>query len=145
MGRFSLISYLVFRTSSRKKARQLSLPPIFLLLTEGLAVGALVHGRIGFVSAHQNAVQRAEVLVLAVVCALLDGALDALVGMIVHTKYLLLSKLGVSMRRKEGDNLGKNRNQSNRPEERYRLPESGSRTTKVFPRFSGIFAVSRAA
>ena len=35
-------------------------------------------------SAYQDAVQRAEVLILAVVSALLDGAFDALVGMIVH-------------------------------------------------------------
>ena len=82
--------------------RQLSLPPVFLLLAEGLAVGALVHGRIGFVSTYQDAVQRAEVLVLAVISALLDSAFDALIGMIVHTKYLLLSKLGVSMHRERG-------------------------------------------
>ena len=72
-----------------------------LLLTEGLAVGALIHSGVGFVSAYQNAIQRTKVLALAVVCALLDGALNALVGMIVHTKYLLLSKLGVSMCRKK--------------------------------------------
>lgn len=90
--------------------RQLSLPPVFLLLTEGLAVGALIHGGIGFMSADQNAIQRAEVLGVTVVGALLDSALNALVGMIVHTKYLLLSKLGVSMLRVGGDNLGKNRN-----------------------------------
>jgi hypothetical protein len=83
---------------------------LILLLAEGLAVGALVHGRVSFVSAYQDAVQRAEVLVLAVVSALLDGAFDALVGMIVHIKYLLLSKLGFSMHPAAGDKLGKYRN-----------------------------------
>ena len=56
---------------------------------EGLAVGALVLGGVGLVGAHQNAVQRAVVLVLTVVCALLDGALDTLVGMTVHFHFLL--------------------------------------------------------
>ena len=57
-----------------------------LLLTERLAVGALVHGRVCLVSAHQNLVQGAVVLVTAMVSALCDGALDALVGMAIHIK-----------------------------------------------------------
>ena len=40
--------------------------------------------------AHQNLVQRAVVLVLTVVSAVLDGAFDALVCMAVHNRYLLL-------------------------------------------------------
>ena len=60
-----------------------------LLLAEGLAVGALIHGRIALVGAHQNPVQRTVVLVLAVVCALMDGAFDALVGIAVHGIRLL--------------------------------------------------------
>ena len=61
------------------------LPPLkFLLLAEGLAVGTLVHGGIHFMGAHQDAVQRAVVLGIAVIGALLDGAFDALVGMVVH-------------------------------------------------------------
>ena len=55
-----------------------------LLLAEGLAVGALILGRIDLVGAHQDPVQRAVVLVLAVVCTLLHGAFDALVGMTIH-------------------------------------------------------------
>ena len=39
--------------------------------------------------AYQNAVQRAEVLGVAVICALLNGAFDALVGIGVHFAYLL--------------------------------------------------------
>ena len=102
MAHFSFLSYLVWNSSSRKKARQLALPLGCLLLTEGLAVGALVHSGIGFVSAYQNPIQRAEVLALAVMCALLYGAFNALVGMVVHTKYLLLSKLKASMHGKKG-------------------------------------------
>ena len=59
------------------------------LLPEGLAVGTLVLGGIGLMGAHQDPVQRAVVLVLAVVCALLDGALDALICMVVHIDFLL--------------------------------------------------------
>ena len=71
--------------------RQL-LPPHFihLSLTEGLAVGALILSRIRFVSAHQNAVQRAVVLTVAVVSTGLNGAFDALVCIVVHSFLLLL-------------------------------------------------------
>ena len=64
--------------------RYLATGPGCLLLAEGLAVGALVHGGVGLMGAHQDAVQRAVVLVLAVISALLDGAFDTLVGMTVH-------------------------------------------------------------
>ena len=60
-----------------------------LSLTEGLAVGTLIHGGVCFVSAHQDTVQRAVVLGVAVVSALLDGAFDALVGVAVHIHDLL--------------------------------------------------------
>ena len=60
-----------------------------LLLAEGLAVGALIHGRIALVGAHQNPVQRAIVFIFTVVCALLNGAFDALVGIAVHGIRLL--------------------------------------------------------
>ena len=63
--------------------------PESLLLTEGLAVGALICSGIDFVGAHQDLVQRAVVLVAAVMGALLDGALNALVCMTVHHKSLL--------------------------------------------------------
>ena len=61
-----------------------------LLLAEGLAVGALVHGGVRLMGTHQDPVQRAVVLILAVVSALLDGAFDALVCMTVHGFFLLL-------------------------------------------------------
>ena len=60
-------------------------------LTEGLAVGALIHGGVHFVSTHQNSVQRAVVLVFAVMRALVHGAFDALIGMTIHSFFLLLS------------------------------------------------------
>ena len=61
-----------------------------LLLTEGLAVGALILRGIAFMGAHQNAVQRAVVLAVAVVCTLLNGAFDTLVCIVIHNSFLLL-------------------------------------------------------
>ena len=60
-----------------------------LFLAEGLAIGALVHSGVGLVGAHQDLLQRAVVGIVAVVSALLDGALDALVGVAVHGIDLL--------------------------------------------------------
>ena len=59
------------------------------LLAEGLAVGALILGGVGLVGAHQNPVQGAVVLGIAVVSAGLNGAFDALVGIGVHGQDLL--------------------------------------------------------
>ena len=53
-------------------------------LAEGLAVGALVLGRIGLMGTHQNPVQRAVVLTVTVVGTGLNGAFDALIGMTIH-------------------------------------------------------------
>jgi len=55
-----------------------------LLLTEGHTVGALVYRGIGLVGTHKDPIQRAVVLAFAVVGALMDSTLDALVGMAVH-------------------------------------------------------------
>ena len=65
------------------------LPPysFFSLLTEGLAVSALICGGIGLVSTHQDPLQGAVVCVLAVMLALLDSALNALVCMAIHRLY----------------------------------------------------------
>ena len=74
------------------KPRQNSLPrptDTVLLLAEGLAVGALVHGGIHLMGADHNAVQRAVVLILTVMGALTDGAFDALVSIAVHANFLL--------------------------------------------------------
>ena len=57
-----------------------------LLLPEGLAVGAGIHGGVHFVGAHQDAVQGAVVFVAAVMGTLLDSTFDGLVGMTVHKK-----------------------------------------------------------
>jgi len=62
-----------------------------LLLAEGLAVGALVCGGIGLVSTDQDPLQRAVICILAVVLALLDSTLNALVCMAIHGVILLFS------------------------------------------------------
>ena len=59
------------------------------LLAEGLAVGALIHGGIGLVSTYQDAIQGAEICILAVVSALRNSTLNALVSMAIHDLGLL--------------------------------------------------------
>ena len=56
-----------------------------LLFAEGHAVGALILGGVSLVGAHTDLVQRAVVLIFAVVCAGAHGAFDGLVGMAVHS------------------------------------------------------------
>ena len=68
-----------------------------LLFAEGHTVCALIHRGAGLVGAHQNLVQRAVVLILAVVRAVLNGTFDALVGVVVHLKILLFIWFGCSM------------------------------------------------
>ena len=65
-------------------------PLSHLFLAEGHAVGALVHGGIRLMGAHQDPVQRAVVLLTAVVCALANSAFNALVCVTVHSFFLLL-------------------------------------------------------
>ena len=65
------------------------------LLAEGHAVGALIHGRIALMGTHQDSVQRTEILLAAVVCALGDGAFNALVCVTAHVFLLLLSVMGL--------------------------------------------------
>lgn len=60
-----------------------------LLLTEGLAVSALVHGGVFLVGAYQDALQRAIIGIAAVVGALLDSAFDGFVCVAVHCHFLL--------------------------------------------------------
>ena len=55
-----------------------------LLLTEGLAVSALVNSGVGLMGTYKNSIQRTEVFGVAVISALLNGAFDALVGVAVH-------------------------------------------------------------
>ena len=58
--------------------------------------------------AHQDFVQRAVVLAVAVIGALLHGAFDALVGIAVHGDFLLLFEFGISMAPLWKNNRGKN-------------------------------------
>ena len=62
-----------------------------LLLTEGHAVGALIHGGVSLMGAHLDLFQGAVVGVVAVVSALGNSAGDALVGVTAHGSFLLLS------------------------------------------------------
>ena len=61
----------------------------FLLLAEGHAVGALVHSGVCLVGTHHDPLQGAVVCFIAMVHALGNGALDALVGIVVHDLFLL--------------------------------------------------------
>ena len=79
--------FAAFRQGVKNAAA--SAAAVTLFLAEGLAVGALIHGGIGLMGAHQDLIQGAEVFAVAVVCALLDGAFDALVGIAVHICDLL--------------------------------------------------------
>jgi len=55
---------------------------IFLdLLLKGHAIGALFHGRVGLMGANHDLFQRTVGLSVAMVSALGDGALNALVGL----------------------------------------------------------------
>ena len=68
------------------------MPPysVALLLAEGLAVGTLIGSGIHLMGAHQNSFQRAIICILAVMLALLDSTLNALVCMTIHSDILLL-------------------------------------------------------
>ena len=72
-----------------------------LLLAEGLAIGALIHGGVCLVGAHQDAIQRTIVLGITMVCALLDSTLNTLVGVTIHDSFLLRLNYSCSMRRIE--------------------------------------------
>ena len=75
----------------KRKIRRLWPPySLFLLLAEGLAVGTLIHSGVSHVGAHQNPLQRTVVSSLAVMLALLDSTLNALVCMGIHSVFLLI-------------------------------------------------------
>jgi hypothetical protein len=78
---------LVFPPSVKKKCGSFPLPHFGLLLAERLAVGTLIHSGIGLMGTHQNPIQGAVVLAVAVVSALLNGAFDALVCMAIHSCF----------------------------------------------------------
>ena len=60
-----------------------------LFLSEGHAVSALVNSGIALVCAHQDLVQGAVVCLITMMCALLNGTFDALVGIAIHGSFLL--------------------------------------------------------
>ena len=64
--------------------QQIAAASAHLLCPEGLAVGALALGGVGLMGTHQDAVQGAVVLGIAVVGTGLDGAFNAFVGMAIH-------------------------------------------------------------
>ena len=72
----------------KRKIRR-RLPPYlcFSLLTEGLAVGALVHSGICLMGANQDPLQGAVIGILAVMGALLNSTLNRLVCMAIHSLY----------------------------------------------------------
>lgn len=73
-----------------------------LLLTEGLAIGAVGLSGVYLVGAHHNVIQGAVILAAAVVGALLNGAFDGLVCMAIHDHNLLLFGFCLSMAGKIG-------------------------------------------
>ena len=76
------------KAAARKYCRDL---PYFLFLAEGHAVSALIHSGISFMGAHQDALQRAVICFVTMMCALMNGAFDALVSIAIHGSFLLLS------------------------------------------------------
>ena len=72
----------------KRKIRR-RLPPYlcFSLLTEGLAVGALVHSGICLMGANQDPLQGAVIGILAVMGTLLNSTLNRLVCMAIHSLY----------------------------------------------------------
>ena len=78
-----------FRQVPGKEKRRLIPPPRGLLLAEGLAVGALIHGGSSFVCADHDLVQRAIVLSVTVMGTGPNRAFDALVCVAVHSGFLL--------------------------------------------------------
>ena len=72
----------------RKMRRQNAAAPT-LLLSEGLAVSALVHCGVAFVGANHNAIQGTIVRIITVVGALAHSAFDTLVCMAAHSRFLL--------------------------------------------------------
>lgn len=91
-----------------KKRGGMKAAAFFSLFVEGFAVGALIHSGVQLVGAHQNAVQRAVVLALAVMCALLNGTLDALICLVCHGMLLLFLDFALSMAQKSQRKQRKN-------------------------------------
>ena len=96
-GMLIFLHFYIFCSIRQEKLRRKNRrSALFLLFAEGHAVGALILSGAGLMSTYQDPVQRAVVCGLAVVGALLDGALDALVCVVVH---------GVSSFFRNGDSM----------------------------------------
>ena len=72
------------------------LPRLCLLfLTEGQAIGTLIHCRIALVGAYQNPIQRTVIGIIAMMDALSNSAFNALVCMRIHRHILLSVLIGI--------------------------------------------------
>ena len=67
-----------------------------LFLPEALAIGAFIHGGMGFVGSHLDFIQRAVVGALAVIGAGFNGAADTMIGMF-HDRMSFLSRFERSL------------------------------------------------
>jgi hypothetical protein len=88
------------RFRQRKDSGSTRLPLRKLLLAERHAVGTLVNSGVGLMGTHHDPLQGAVVLGVAMVSALLDGTLDALVSIVVHFLFLLCFGVLHSMQQK---------------------------------------------
>lgn len=86
-----LLYHIIFSFSVKKNliAAAVATAIFLLLLAEGHAVSALIHGGIGLMGTYQDPLQGAVIGSVAMMGALLDGALDALVCVAIHSLFLL--------------------------------------------------------
>ena len=77
----------ICKTAHKSAAAEAAAKNLILLLPEGLTVGTLIHGRICLMGTHQDPLQRAEICILAVMGALLNSTLNALVCMAIHSVH----------------------------------------------------------
>ena len=78
-----------YRKNVHKNTAAKSCRVLLLFLAERLAVSALIHGGVCFMSANQDSLQGAIVCTFTVMCALGNGTFDALVCIAVHSLFLL--------------------------------------------------------
>ena len=96
-----MITYFYHITLVNKNGRA-DARPSQLFFAEGHAVSALIHSGVPLVGADQNTVQRTVVGIAAMMGTLLDGALDTLVCIGIHSLFLLFSvMIAVCPREKE--------------------------------------------
>lgn len=88
---FHIIPFFLPFVKRQKECGSTLLPQNGSLLVEGLAVRTPVFRGIEFVGTHKDPIQRAVVFAVAMVCALLHGTFNTLIGMAIHTVSLLFS------------------------------------------------------